>query len=435
MAITEQIIITVDNSDAQAKIGETQRKIGDLSRRGKIDFDKLGTTMAKTFLGFNLAVQVATRLVSSLTQSIRQAFIESLGAKAPEAIKKMEFAWKDLNRTLADRVLGDTAGDIDRLADAATRASTSVGDIAGAIINMTPAVLLLKANIAALEAIIPAGGPSAKAIAAGVTTPSMLAAPSTSEQRRIDEDARKAREEAFRKRSERLVGGRSMEELLAGRQPDTQIDLDQGEAQARMEAYQEWRIGAEERLRERLAEIDRDSNADLTAAQALDLAERESNFKQYASVFVSSTTDMMAKVIDGQKVSGKEWISTIVKQMGQMLFSKGLMDFTMGLATAANIFTGGPAVGGPMMTTGLKEMALGTAAMASGRMIGGAGGGGGGGGGGSFAGGGAGGGGGGGAREENRTVIINVSGAAISDAGVGVQITKAIDAAKRQGLL
>jgi hypothetical protein len=144
-------------------------------------------------------------------------------------------------------------------------------------------------------------------------------------------------------------------------------------------------------------------------------------------------------MLEGQKVTGKQVIATVMKSMGSVLFSKGVMDVAMGTAMLFSPIPTDEVKAPFLIKSGLAEMALGSVALAGGVLTskgkgGGAIGGRGGGGGGDFAGGAVGGVGGGEGGGE-RVIIINVQGAAITDAGVGVQIMNSIDEATRQGLI
>lgn len=249
-------------------------------------------------------------------------------------------------------------------------------------------------------------------------------------------------------RGGKTVGGRKRKQkvttYLPGEGPGAAWDPT-SDIQARMEHQQfvaDKIVEIERNKNQRIAEIERQSTEELIMAQQQDLQERAQMVTAALSIVGQAMGQALLKMLEGGKVVFANFFGEILKNVGMMVFSKGVADMAVATANALVYNMPNPLAfkaAGAEMAIGTTLMAGGVVAkkVASSMGYGEGGGGGTGGGGGvatTFTPGAAGGGGEGSETSGPKTVIINVSGA-VTDAGVGVQIMDSLAEAKRQGYI
>lgn len=430
--ITEKIRIEADNTDANRKIRQTSKELDKTAKEGMLSAGKLSKEWAQTFVSFGLGAAAAGKALQAAMKLAGRA-MEILDVKTQGSISRMGQAWDQMTDAFLIQMM--PGGSIDGLTKFADEMERS-GPPAARLVSEMHKLTMTRGPIGAVaESMVRLakglwdGKDAIDAITQTTGGGEMIVEGLTIDVNKVRKEMAAERSKSFADRSKALVAGRSMSELMAGPQPGgIQQDFDAAFAarEAARQRYAASAIRIEENKNKRIAEIERQSNQMLLDAQAQDQQERAQMIMATVSTVGFAFQGFFDDMVQGSDDAGKQFVINMLKNIGQMVFSKGVADMAAAVANGLiyGNFTG--------IGAASAEMALGTTLMAGGSVLGkGKGGGGMGGAGGGFVG--------GGSRPasgdgQDRTLIINVSGA-VTDAGVGVAIRDALNKAGQQGLI
>lgn len=426
MPIVEEIIITANNADANKKIDETNRKTQELGDKGALAGGKFQKQWATTFASFAIGAAAASRALMLLKSGLEDGLVAAFEKRAPDALFKFQQSWSDMNRAFGESLIGETAQHVDGLANAFSRVSSKIGEALGMIAKFTPAFALIKYNFAAINALLPDAATKAPA-ALDFTGTDAVGGFS------VDRPGKPKPKEIFDKSH-----GKSMDEIMNGPEGPVATDWTQQitDMQDGMQRYSDARVAINENMQKRIADIETKSQEDMRQAQQQDIDERRAMMTAYIGAVAGVFQSFFDDVASGSAHSGKKFAMNMLRSIGQITFNKGVAD--VAAATASGFIYGNFTGLGPA----LEEVAVGSALMTGGALLGrgakGGGGGGGGGGGPSrheFSGGsgssrapGAPGGG------SNQPVVFQINGV-LTSKDAGREMVDVLNKARRQGLI
>lgn len=427
--ITEKLLLEVDSAGAVNSIERVGKSLDKTSKEGVTAGKKLGQQWGKTFASYAIGASAASKAALLLVSTMNKAFTDALAVRLPGTLDKAGAAWDKAFRNFADNILDIAIPAIDAM-DVGLTKLTEPGRLERfggrlAFIGKELAGTMTGLNIFREQGGALGQGLAGKPRISGPAIPSNALDLLTDARAKNEEEAAKLRQDRAKRDADAELEFQRQQAQLASDQRMRNYALELVLEEERAAGILEIRQDNADRIADleiRNAQYVQDEQARLDG-------ERAATVRQVTMIIGQEIGSAFQAMLDGQEVSGRKFLSNILKNIGMMVFSKGVAD--LAAATASGFIYGNFAGIGPANA----EMAIGATLMAGGSLIGRGAGARGGGGGERFSGGSAGGGGGTPSTgEDKKTVIINVSGA-VTDAGVGVQIKKALDEASKQGLL